>query len=80
MGLVVGWLALKAGEGGDQLRLFLATGVLGGFTTFSAFSLEAADMMRAGALGHAAGYVSLSVGLGVGALFLGLALAQKVFS
>jgi CrcB protein len=80
MGLLVGWLALKAGEGGDQLRLFLATGVLGGFTTFSAFSLEAADMIRAGALGQAASYVSLSVGLGVGALFLGLALAQKVFS
>ena len=80
MGVLVGWFALKAGGGGDQMRLFLATGVLGGFTTFSAFSLEAANMMRAGDLGQAAGYVALSVALGIGALFLGLVLAQKVFS
>ena len=39
MGLVAGWFAMKGGATG-QLRLFLATGILGGFTTFSAFSLE----------------------------------------
>jgi len=75
-----GWLALKAGEGGEQVRLLIGTGLLGGFTTFSAFSLEAASMMRAGDIGQAAGYMTVSVGLGVGALFLGLLLAQKVFA
>jgi len=80
MGILFGWLALKAGEGGEQMRLLIGTGLLGGFTTFSAFSLEAANMMRAGELGQAAGYVVVSVGLGIGALFLGLVLAQKVLS
>ena len=42
MGVLAGWLAFKAGEGWSQpLRLFLTTGILGGFTTFSAFSLDA---------------------------------------
>ena len=42
MGMLAGWLALKAGEGWTpSVRLFFATGVLGGFTTFSAFSLDA---------------------------------------
>ena len=40
MGLVAGWFAMKGGATG-HLRLFLATGVLGGYTTFSAFSLDA---------------------------------------
>ncbi|MEO9968672.1 MAG: fluoride efflux transporter CrcB [Hyphomonadaceae bacterium] len=80
MGVLFGWLALKAGEGSEQARLLIGTGLLGGFTTFSAFSLEAANMMRAGDMGQAAGYVFVSVVLGVGALFVGLALAQKVFS
>ena len=80
MGVLFGWLALKAGEGGEQVRLLIGTGLLGGFTTFSAFSLEAASMMRAGDIGQAAGYMTVSVGFGVGALFLGLLLAQKVFA
>jgi len=80
MGLLVGWLAFKANEGGQDMRLFLATGVLGGFTTFSAFSLEAANMMREGALAKAFGYAGASVLLGIGALFIGLWLARRVFA
>lgn len=80
MGLVVGWLALKANEAGQGARLFLATGVLGGFTTFSAFSLEVANMVRTGALARAATYAGLSVLIGLGALFVGLWLARRVFA
>lgn len=47
MGLLVGSLA-RFGQGGDAWRLLLATGVLGGFTTFSAFSLEVVTMIERG--------------------------------
>jgi len=80
MGLVVGWLALKGAEGGQNVRLFLATGVLGGFTTFSAFSLELAQMMQDGALGKAAGYAGASLLVGVAALFIGLWLARRILA
>jgi len=80
MGLVIGWLALKGAEGGQATRLFLATGVLGGFTTFSAFSLEVAMMLREGAMARAAGYAGASVGLGVAALFIGLWLARRLLA
>ena len=80
MGLVVGWLALKGAGGDNGVKLFLATGVLGGFTTFSAFSLEVVEMMRADAMGRAAGYAGASVGLGVASLFFGLWIARRVFA
>lgn len=76
MGLLVGWFALRAGGGGQNLRLFLATGVLGGFTTFSAFSLDVVLLWERGAAGTAAVYVALSVALSVGALLAGLALMR----
>jgi CrcB protein len=80
MGIVIGWLALKASESEQNVRLFLATGVLGGFTTFSAFSLEVAQMMRAGALARAASYAGASLLVGVAALFFGLWLVRKVLA
>ncbi|MEM7006579.1 MAG: fluoride efflux transporter CrcB [Pseudomonadota bacterium] len=80
MGLLVGWLALRADGTGQNLRLFLATGVLGGFTTFSAFSLEIANMMRSDAIAKASMYAGLSVVLGVAALFLGLWLARRLMA
>lgn len=80
MGVVIGWLALKGSEGGQTVRLFLATGVLGGFTTFSAFSLEVAEMMREGAMGRAASYAGASLFIGVTALFIGLWLARRMFA
>jgi fluoride exporter len=79
MGFLVGYLAFQ-GSGARDLRLLLATGVLGGFTTFSAFSLEAALMIERKAWGQAIGYAGLSVGLCVLAVFAGLMLARKVFA
>lgn len=80
MGLLVGWLALKGGADQERLRLLLAVGVLGGFTTFSSFSLETALMIERRAFGQAAGYVAGSVALAIGALFVGLFVARKVFA
>lgn len=71
MGVLAGWFAQRADP--DQgWRLFLTTGVLGGFTTFSAFSLDVALLWERGAVGLAGAYVMASVGLSVAALFLGL--------
>ena len=75
MGLLAGWLA-RHGESGEPWRLLLGVGVLGGFTTFSAFSLELALMIERGAMAQAAAYVALSLLGGVGGLFAGLALAR----
>ncbi|NVK13931.1 MAG: fluoride efflux transporter CrcB [Rhodobacteraceae bacterium] len=62
------------------LSPLVMTGLLGGFTTFSAFSLETANLIERGAFGQAALYVALSVGLSVGGLFLGLMAARGVFA
>lgn len=73
MGLLTGWFALRAGAAETQhLRLFLTTGVLGGFTTFSAFSLDVALIWERGEHGTAAAYVAASVLLSVAGLFAGL--------
>lgn len=82
MGLLVGWLALKGSglaQGGENLRLFLAVGVLGGFTTFSAFSLDAMRMIEDKTYGTALGYISVSVIFSILAVFIGLVIARKVF-
>lgn len=79
MGLLVGWLALRAGAGQESIRLFAAVGVLGGFTTFSAFSLEAALMIERRQLAMAGGYVAASVVLSIAALFIGLMVARRAF-
>ena len=77
MGLVAGFLAFKAGEGWTQnARLFLATGILGGFTTFSAFSLDAVLLWERGEAMLAAFYVIGSVVLSLVALVAGLALVR----
>jgi fluoride exporter len=79
MGLLAGWLAFRGGVHGESLRLFAAVGVLGGFTTFSAFSLETALMIERRQLAMAGGYVAASVALSVIALFLGLMVARRAF-
>ncbi len=76
MGLLAALLALKGGS--QEARVFLMTGVLGGFTTFSAFSLDAVALWERGAAGLAAGYVAASVALSIGALFGGLALGRAL--
>ena len=75
MGLLAGWLA-RHGQGGDQLRLLLGVGLLGGFTTFSAFSLELVMLVQRGQLTFAALYLFLSVALGVSGLVFGLAVMR----
>jgi CrcB protein len=76
MGLIAGYLAFK-GDASQHWRLFLMTGILGGYTTFSAFSLDAALLYERGATGLAAIYVLASVILSIGGLFAGLALVRN---
>jgi CrcB protein len=77
MGLIAEYFALKAGLP-QRARLFLTTGILGGFTTFSTFSLEVAVLYERGQIAGAAAYVVASVVLGVGALFAGMAIVRML--
>lgn len=79
MGLLTGWLAFRGGANTEAIRLFAAVGVLGGFTTFSAFSLETVLMIERRQLAMAGGYVAALVALSVLALFLGLMVARRAF-
>ena len=76
MGLLMGWLIREAPEGSDSIRLFAGVGVLGGFTTFSAFSLEAMRMLESKSYGIFFGYVGASVILSIAAVALGLFLMR----
>lgn len=79
MGLAAGWLAFKAGEAWSQpMRLFLMTGVLGGYTTFSAFSLDAVLLWERGEIGSAAFYVIGSTALSILGLIGGLQLIRSL--
>ena len=73
---MTGWLAARGAGDSGQLRLLLGVGLLGGFTTFSAFSLELVLLVQRGQLAVAALYVLLSVALGVFGLFTGLVLMR----
>jgi CrcB protein len=75
MGVIAEYFAFKSGLS-EQWRLFLTTGILGGFTTFSAFSLEAALLYERGRTLLALLYMGSSLGVGVGALFAGLFLVR----
>ncbi|WP_313452613.1 fluoride efflux transporter CrcB [Brevundimonas sp.] len=79
MGLLVGWLAFRGGAQQEAVRLFAAVGLLGGFTTFSSYSLEAVQMIERRQIGLAAAYVIGSVILAIGALFVGLMIARRAF-
>lgn len=79
MGLLVGWLAMRGGAQQEAVRLFAAVGVLGGFTTFSSYSLEAVLMIERRQMGLAAAYVGLSVVAAMAALFVGLTIARRAF-
>ncbi len=87
IGTLVAWLAFKADltgwlgtlfGSGQNLRLFLATGLLGGFTTFSAFSLDALLLWERGEAGMATLYVLGSVVLSLAGIFGGLALVRAL--
>ena len=77
MGLLAATFAFK-GDIPQHLRLFLTTGILGGYTTFSTFSLDTAVLYERGQIGTAALYVLLSMALSIGGLFAGLAAIRSL--
>ena len=72
MGILIAWLVRRTGGSSNEIRLFLATGFLGGFTTFSAFSLDTIVLYERGEIGIALFYVFASVVASVLALIAGL--------
>ncbi len=78
MGALIAALALRYSVS-NEMRAFLAVGILGGFTTFSAFSLDFAVLMERKDFGLAMLYLGSSVGLSILALFAGLSVARTVF-
>lgn len=80
MGALMGWLSLRDGSEGERVSLFLGVGVLGGFTTFSAFSLETLMMVERRAWGQAALYAGLSIILSTAAVFTGLLLMRRLMA
>ncbi|GJE27512.1 fluoride efflux transporter CrcB [Methylobacterium organophilum] len=75
MGVVAEYFALRSGLS-QPMRLFLTTGIIGGFTTFSTYALETALLQERGEMGAALTYALGSVVVGVAALFAGLALVR----
>ncbi|ABI66056.1 camphor resistance protein CrcB [Maricaulis maris MCS10] len=80
MGLLIGWLAATGRADQQYVRLFGAVGFLGGFTTFSAFSLEIANMVERKAFLPAFTYAASSVVVALAAVFVGLWLMRKAYS
>jgi CrcB protein len=76
MGLIAGYFAFR-GDASQHWRLFLTTGILGGYTTFSAFSLDAALLYERGELVASLAYVLLSVVLSILGLFAGLYVVRQ---
>jgi CrcB protein len=76
MGLLAAYFAFK-GDASQHWRLLFTTGILGGYTTFSAFSLDTVLLYERGEFGLAALYVAASVALSIGGLFAGLALVRN---
>ncbi len=77
MGLLVAYILWRGAES-DALRVFLATGVLGGFTTFSAFALDFTVLMERRELASALAYLFANVGLSLAAIFAGLAMMRQL--
>ena len=76
MGMLMGLLARHLPAWQEDARLFMGVGILGGFTTFSAFSLDTVALIERGALAQAALYVGLSVVVCLGGLYLGLLVSR----
>ncbi len=80
MGVLVSTLAFRGGADQERFRLLLGVGVLGGFTTFSSFSLETALMIERRQYEVAAFYIATSVAAAIGGLFLGLFVVRKLLA
>lgn len=78
MGVLAGWFAFRGEASGQTVRLLLTTGVLGGFTTFSAFSLDAALLWQRGAASMALVYVLGTVLASLISVFTGMALMRAL--
>jgi fluoride exporter len=78
LGFVIAWATRKSGEGED-LKLLLATGFCGGFTTFSAFALENLNLLEQRNTGSAILYISVSLALAIGAVYGGVILGKNLF-
>ena len=76
MGLLIGWLARTGGS--DTTRLFLGVGILGGFTTFSSFSMEFWTLFERGQVAQAAAYIFSSVIVGIAVCGAGLLMMRQV--
>jgi CrcB protein len=79
MGVVIEAVALRY-HGSLEVRTFLATGFLGGFTTFSAFSMDFVHMMQRGETGMAITYGFVSVAVAILALYAGMAATRMLFA
>ncbi|MTI44145.1 camphor resistance protein CrcB [Roseibium hamelinense] len=80
MGLFIGWLVRHDSAQMHGVRYFVATGVLGGFTTFSAFSLDTSVLWERGDTGLALAYVGLSIFASIAAVFAGLHVMRQFAS
>ena len=80
MGVLAEFLALRDYGIDVSTKLFLTTGLLGGFTTFSAFALDAISLWQRGESAVAAAYVAASVALSIAGLFAGMAVARAALS
>ena len=78
IGAIAGYFAIR-GQGSHHLQLFLTTGILGGFTTFSAFSLEASLLWERGQMLGCVSFVLASVLLSIAGVFAGLALMRATY-
>ena len=77
-GAVAGWMLSRSAGGADSMSLFLMTGFLGGFTTFSAFSLDAVQLWQRGEAGAAIAYVAASVVLAIAGVAAGMSAVRAI--